>query len=162
MKEETLNNLDRILNKFEEHTEDENLVVERKEVAISDFENKFRKFTETTIKPALKQIAEIIKKQGHHVDVKFTDSDDKIGCGIYVIPKGVEKRRDLNPNLVYTCNAKKEKVTVYRNTIVYGGVGGAEGDFSIEELTTEMIQARAVTFIGEVLNKSGWPPVEYR
>ena len=160
MKNDIKSKLDTAFAKLEEAQRDaaeEKAVAETKAEA---FRKRFLDVRESMIRPAMEEIGQYIRSKGYDFDITASDGDKNGAASIKLTiiegPRSGFYRPGANPTLPglsVHCLSEKQVVGFHENTIGnYGGHASGAGEFTLEQLTKDLVQDKVANVLAEMLS----------
>lgn len=156
--------LEETLAKHENRQKNLNEQIERKKAERTNFLDKFEFFANSVIKPIMIEIGDILKDKGHDYNVTFHKEykneqgniiDSRIIMDIFPNGKGRGSFGNVPAHILFHTETHSEKIGIHENNIVPGGGGGSagkkSGKFTLDDLTTQIIEQEIIDTIGNIL-----------
>ncbi|MDD3323255.1 MAG: hypothetical protein PHS59_17615 [Paludibacter sp.] len=137
---------------------------EQQQIKRKTFLDNFEEFANSTIKPIMLEIGDVIKKNGHDYKVTFEKEykndkgvtiDSRITMDIFPNGNGRGDIYNVPAHILFYAEKFSEKIGLHENNIVPGGGGGSagkkDGEYNLETLTSEIIEKEIVDSIGNIL-----------
>lgn len=169
MNNENKKTLENILTEYENiqrQNKEKNDEMQRR---FDSFINEFESFANSTIKPVMIELGNVLKARGHdykvtfdkdYKDVKGRIIDSRITMDIF--PNGEGRGNtyvDTPAHILFSADKFKEKVVLHENNIVPGTHGGGTAGlkdkiYSINDLTRQIIEQEIIESVGNILKIS--------
>jgi hypothetical protein len=164
MKIEAKNQLENILQAYDDKVAEEERNVAAKRAADLAFPARFAKLRAETIRPALQAFVEAIRGHGHEASAREQEESTSTTAGVSsaaislrMTPKSLaHKSTETNRSFIevtFSANRNERKVTVSStNTIVNSSGGlGKRGEYEIEAMTADVVADHVIRTLQEVL-----------
>lgn len=164
MSTENKKKLEDMLASYEKVQNKKNEKIKKVQASLDDFVSKFEIFANSTIKPIMIEIGELLKEKGHDYSIKFEKEykddigrtiDSRITMNVFPLGKGRENRSGVPAHIMFFADKYNGKVGIHENNIIPddgGGTAGRKGEFySIEKITTQIIEKEIIESIGSIL-----------
>ena len=165
MDDSTKKRLTSILDSFDAKRDAAKKDTERKRTEREIFLDKFAEKVKAVIRPAMEQVAELLKARGHNSEIteqmEAIDSDGRArnaGITLTIFPLGVRPpypNEHACPHIAFMVNSYESKIYVHESTMMLtrGGQSGSAGEYDIDKVTPELVEQHIVSVLQQAMGK---------
>jgi hypothetical protein len=167
VKEETKKRLANLLTRYDEEQSEARKNAQATKTEQEELLNSFGQLRQKVIRPVMEDIGAVLKTHGH--DYKIVEEDastDDQGkqkdalISMYIFPSGAGAKATTIelcnfPRISFSPDSYWRRVIVHSSnmTPTRGGSSGGRGEYSVSQVTSELVEKELVKLLEEVLNK---------
>jgi hypothetical protein len=162
MKDEAKSQLEKIIADYDAKLIEAERVEAAKRAAHAAFPERFLSLKAKTIRPALEEIAGMLKERGHDASVNEQEESSSAAGGVKsaavalrVVPKPfAQKTTETNPaaiEITFLANRSERKVTVSSTNTMSGQTGsiGKRGEYEVDAMTADVVTTHVIQALSE-------------
>ena len=165
MKDDTKNQLTRILGAYDEKLAEAERIDAANRAAHAAFPARFATLKAETIRPALQDFADVLNGSGHEVAVREQEeSSSRVGgvtlatISLRITPKPFASKSTAETNrnfieITFSANRSERKITVSStSTMISSGASlGKRGEYAMEAVTADVVAGHVLQTLQEAL-----------
>ena len=161
MKDEVKNELNSLINGYEERKAKQVKKFEAQKREEDKFLQEFYLIRKKIIKPAMIEIGELLKSRGRNyqideqnemIDHEVKTKDARINIYFLILEKGYESQLFEYPFVSFIADKRKKKIVTQENTTRpnRGGHSGDTGSYSLSQITTDLVHQKIMNVLKEL------------